>query len=333
MRKSILVMNTGGWIGDMILLTPALRALRAEFPEAHIDMLVNPLVRELMERNPYLDEVIVYDKRGAQKGVRQMRSMADELRAKQFDTAVILHPNSVRSAVLAFMAGIPERVGANQRGRGFFLTTKVKRRGNIHEIQRYLDTVNSIADTNHDAKLEFWGINKDDESFAEHTLADYTCPIIGINPCTTWPSKQWPTERFARLIDLLSEQFSARVVLTGIAGDVHVGNEIMGQVSSKPLNLIGHTTLWQLGALISRCTLYITCDSGPMHVSAALGTPTIALFGPTDPIRHGPFGAGHTVVKKDMRCSPCYERKCESCDCMLAIQVEDVMEVIKERFF
>ena len=190
MRKNILVMNTGGWIGDMILLTPALRALRMAYPESHIEMLINPLVRELMERNPYLDEIIVYDKRGAQKGIRQMRSMADKLRAKQFDTAAILHPNSVRSAVLAFMAGIPERIGANQRGRGFFLTTKVKRWGNIHEIQRYLDAVSPIADTSHDAKLEFWGISKDDESFAEHTLADCTSPIIGINPCTTWPSKQ-----------------------------------------------------------------------------------------------------------------------------------------------
>jgi len=331
MSKNILVMQTGGWIGDMILLTPALRALRSAFPEARLEILVNPLVRELMERNPYLDEVVVYDKRGAQKGIRQMRRMADRLRAKQFDTGVILHPNSVRSAILSFMAGIPERIGANQRGRGLFLTTGVKRRKNIHEVQRYLDIVSPIAGTDHDAKLEFWGVDSDDELFAERILAGCATPVIGMNPCTTWPSKQWSVERFARLADLVSEQLGAQVVLTGTKKDVHIGNEIMRLVSSKPLNLIGRTTLWQLGALISRCRLYVTNDSGPMHISAAVGTPTIALFGPTDPVRHAPFGAGHTVVRKDTRCSPCYERKCKSQDCMRAIQVEDVMEVMKIR--
>jgi len=122
-------------------------------------------------------------------------------------------------------------------------------------------------------------------------------------------------------------------VLTGTAGDVLVGNEIMGQVSSRPLNLIGHTNLWQLGALISRCALYITCDSGPMHISAAVKTSTVALFGPTDPVRHGPFGTGHEVVRKEMQCSPCYKRKCKSSDCIREIQIEDVMKAIKKRFF
>jgi heptosyltransferase-2 len=352
-RSKILIMHTGGWIGDMILLTPALRALRKEFPEAHISMLVNPLVRDLMERNPYLDEVIVYDKRGAQRGIRQMREMADRFREKRFDTAIILHPNSVRSGFLAYMAGIPERIGAKLKvGQTkmsvapFFLTTKVKRRTNIHEVQRYLDVVSSIVGANQDGKLEFWGIDRDDEHFAEHALAvwlsslpafppsgfpafsPHSGPVIGMNPCTTWPSKQWSAERFARLADLLSHRFGARVLLTGGPGDVHLGSEITRRASSQPINFIGSTTLWQLGALIKRCDLYITCDSGPMHISAAVGIPTIALFGPTDPIRHGPWGKGHIVVRKKTRCSPCYERECKSRDCMQAIQVEDVMAVV-----
>ncbi len=323
--ERILVMQTGGWIGDMILLTPALRALRGKFPGAYIAMLVNPLVQSLMERNPYLSEVIVYDKRGTHKGVRQMWRMADRLKAKQFDTAVILHPNSIRSAFLAYTAAIPERVG-----RGFLLTTKVKHRADVHEIQRYLDIVSPIVGTDHDKKLEFWGIDEDDEDFADRVLAHHTSPIIGINPCTTWLSKQWPAERFARLADLLSERFGTRVLLTGGQGDVDLGNKITRQVSSKPLNLIGNTSLWQLGALIKRCQLYITCDSGPMHISAAVGTPTVALFGPTDPVRHGPYGEGHIVIRKYTRCSPCYERECKSRECMLAIQVEDVMKTATE---
>ena len=326
--KNILVMQTGGWIGDMILLTPALRALKKQFPEARISMLINSLVRDLMDRNPYLNEVMVYDKRSERRGIRGLRRMADELRTKQFDAAVILHPTSVRSAVLAYMAGIPQRVGANLPGRWPFLTTKVKRRTNIHEVQRYLDIISPIVGVGHDEELEFWGIGEDDEEFVEQALAGHTGPVIGINPCTTWPSKRWPVERFARVADLLFQRYGARVLLTGGPGDVPLGDEIMERVSWEPVNLIGHTTLWQLGALIRRCDLYITCDSGPMHISAAVNTPTIAIFGPTDPIRHGPYGEGHRVVRKDMPCSPCYERKCRTYDCMKAVQVEDVMSAM-----
>ena len=331
MMKNILIMQTGGWIGDMILLTPALRALRMEFLQARIEMLVNPLVRDLMGRNPHLDEVIVYDKRGEHRGIRRMRWMAKELRAKQFDTAVILHPSSIRSAVLAFMAGVPERIGTNLRGRGPFLTTKIERQTNIHEVQRYLGIISPIVGTDHDGKLEFWGIKEGDRRAAEHILRGHAGPVIGINPCTTWPSKRWPAERFAALVDLLSRQFGAYILITGGPDDPLIGDEIMECVSSQPLNLIGRTNLWQLGALIKRCDLYITCDSGPMHISAASGTPTIALFGPTDPVRHRPHGAKHVVVKKDVQCSSCYKRKCrrKENDCMQAIQVEDIAKVVE----
>lgn len=331
--KNILVMHTGGWIGDMILLTPTLRALRKQFPGSRISMLLLPLVWDLMERNPYVDEIIVYDKRDTQKGLRQMWKMADRLRSKQFDIAIILHPNSIRSGILAYISGIPERIGTKLQGNSFFLTTKVKRQADIHEVHRYLNIISPVVGTNHDGKLEFWGIKDEDEEFANRFFND--SPIIGINVSTTWPSKQWQLEKFARLIDLLSYQFGARVVLTGAENDVKLGNEIMKHANVKTiLNLAGRTTLWQLGALIKRCDLYITCDSGPMHISAALGTPTIALFGPTDPVRHRPYGEGHVAIRKDTGCDPCYHRECknESPSCMQAIQVEDIMEVA-EKFF
>ncbi len=330
-KSKILVMHTGGWIGDMILLTPALRALRKELPKAHISILVRPLVRDLMKRNPYLHEVMVYDKRGKHRGIRQMRKFGHRLNAKRFDTAIILHPNSIRSALLAYIAGIPERVGANMRGRELLLTAKVKRRDDIHEVQRYLDVISPVVGTGHDGRLEFWGVGRDDEAFADSILAGHAGPVIGINPCTTWPSKQWPAERFARLADLLAQQFGACVLITGGPGDFHIADRITKLASSEPVNLIGSTTIWQLGALIKRCCLYITCDSGPMHISVAVDTPTIALFGPTDPVRHGPYGSGHKVMRKETRCSPCYQRECKRRDCMNAIQVEDIMKVVESR--
>ena len=362
--KNLLIMHTGGWIGDMILLTPALRELKEKFPDCKMSMLLLPLVRELMERNPYLDEIIVYDKRDTQKGFRQMRDMASFIKSKQFDTAIILHPNSVKSAVLAYMAGIPERIGFKLTGNGFFLTTKVNRRRDIHEVERYLDIITPVAGTNLNDKLEFWGIEQSDEEFANDVLKSPLPPfskggvrtsafsrgmvkfppfergikgdlklVVGLNVSTTWKTKQWDVKRFARLAEMMYNELGVISVLTGGKSDVQLGEKIMelAKDSEYLLNLTGRTTLWQLGAIIKHCDLYITCDSGPMHISAALNTPTITLFGPTDPVRHRPYGEGHTVIKKDMKCSPCYERECKNRNfaCMEAIQVEDVMDSIR----
>jgi heptosyltransferase II len=336
--KNILIMHTGGWIGDMVLLTPALRGLKKNFPDCKMSMLVLPLVRELMERNPYLDEIIVYDKRNTQKGFRQMREMASHLKSKDFDTAIILHPNSVKSAILAYMAGIPERIGLKLAGNGFFLTTKTKQRKNIHEVRRYLDIIAPIAGIDLDDRLEFWGIEQSDEEFVNRyeggKMRDEKKQFIGLNVSTTWKTKQWRVEKFAYLTELLYKEMGAMSVLTGGKSDINLGERIMNLAPDSDkyiINLTGRTTLWQLGAIIKRCNLYITCDSGPMHISAALNTPTIALFGPTDPIRHRPYNERHIVIKKDMKCSPCYERECKKRDfaCMEAIQVDDVMDSVR----
>ena len=333
--KNLLIMHTGGWIGDMVLLTPALRALKSEFPDCRMTMLVLPLVRELMERNPYLDEIVVYDKRNEQKGFHSLMAIAKQLRSMAFDTTIILHPNSVNSAIIAYMAHIPKRIGLKLTGNGFFLTTKINRRPNIHEVQRYLDIILPIAGTGFFDRLEFWGIEQDDEDFAKRIIADDLGEkVAGINISTTWQTKQWKIERFAHLAELLYDQLGIKSILTGGKSDAQSGQKIIEIASNSDeyiLDFTGKTTLWQLGAIIKHCNFYITCDSGPMHISSALGTPTITLFGPTDPIRHRPYGEGNIVIKKDMKCSPCYKRECKNRDfaCMDAIQVEDVYKITK----
>jgi len=331
--KNILIMHTGGWIGDMVLLTPALRALKSKLPDCRMTMLVRPLVSELMERNPYLDEIVVYDKHGGQKGFRGMIAMAKQLRAKSFDTAIILHPNSVSSALIAYMAHIPQRVGLRLAGNGLFLNTRVDRRSDIHEVQRYLDIVAPIAGTGFSDKLEFWGIGHEDEEFAKSVTADLDSKIAGINISTTWQTKRWKIERFARLAELLHNQLGIKSILTGGKSDIQIGQQIM-KIAPDPdtyiLDLTGRTTLWQLGAIIGNCDSYITCDSGPMHISAALDTSTIALFGPTDPVRHRPYGDGHIAMRNWRECGPCYRRECKKgALCMESIQAEDVFEIIE----
>lgn len=338
--ENILIMHTGGWIGDMVLLTPALRSLKNKFPNCKMTMLVLPLVSELMSRNPYLDEIITYDKNKTQKGFQEMRKMANELKSRHFDTAIILHPNSVKSAILAYMSGIPNRIGTKLIGNQFFLTTKIKRRRNIHEIERYLDIISPIVGTGLDDKLEFWGIEQTDENFADEVLKDKeeSDLIIGLNVSTTWQTKMWRIDRFAKLAETLNNQYGATIILTGSKSDIQLGEKITEFLSGSSeyiINLIGKTTLWQLGAIIKRCDIYVTCDSGPMHISAGLGTRTVALFGPTDPVRHRPYGYGHVIVKKDIKCSPCYKRECKykNSVCMEAIYVNDVMESIHPMIF
>lgn len=334
--KRILVTQTGGWIGDMILLTPALRALRHAYEEAHITMLVRPLVVQLMTDNPYVDELMIYDKRGEDKGILKLLSLSRRLRELQFDLAVVLHPNSLRSALIPCLARIPERIGTRISGRGIFLTNSVSDRDDIHEVERYLRVLELIGISNPEPKLEFWH-KMEDRLTVERILAEYgiydSDIVVGVNPGTTWETKRWPLERFAEVINAILRKFNARVVLTGSPAEKPLGDRLKELTSKEFVNLIGKTDLRQLGALIERMSLYLTCDSGPMHIAAAVNTPTIALFGPTSPVRHSPYGDGHVVIQKQIECNPCYERTCHrNYECMKAIEVKEVWQHIEQHF-
>ena len=290
--NKILVMHTGGWIGDMVLLTPALRELRRRFPESHISMLIRPLVNELMKRNPYVDGVIVHN---PHKGFRQFLDIVRSLSAQKFDAVFILHPNSISSGFIAYFAGIPERIASDLKIRNILITRKIENSPRVHEVQRYLNTV-SYDPTLHNEKLEFWGIREEDRAFAKEFIAqlDPSKPIIGINISTTWQSKQW--SGFPDLINTIMKE--SNVIITGRPEDISSYGVIEKISGGSIINLTGKTTLFQLGAIIERCDVYVTCDSGPMHISAAIDISTVALFGPTDSVRHGPYGEGHIVIKK-----------------------------------
>ncbi|HIE29975.1 TPA: lipopolysaccharide heptosyltransferase II [Candidatus Poribacteria bacterium] len=332
--ERILVTQTGGWIGDMILLTPTLRALRYAYENSHITMLVRPLVQKLMIDNPYLDKLMIYDKRREDRGILKLLYLSQRLRELRFDLAVVLHPNSLRSGLIPYLARIPERIGTRINGRGIFLTHSVNDRDDIHEVERYLRVLKLIGINNPEPKLEFWQ-TIEDRSTVEQFLAE--CGIansdilVGVNPGTTWESKRWKLERFAEVIDVLIRKFKARVVLTGSPAEKSLGDRLKELVSREFVNLIGQTDLRQLGALIERMSFYLTCDSGPMHLAAAVNTPTIALFGPTSPIRHAPYGAGHVVIYKPLECSPCYERTCgRRHECMDAIEVREILQHVDD---
>ncbi len=335
MRNRILVTQTGGWIGDMVLLTPTLKALKIAYPQSHLALLVRPLVAGLMETHPYIDEIIIGSKGRGLNRLPSFWKSVSEIRRSDFDLAVVLHPTSFRNAMIPFLALIPERIGSNVSGRGILLTRTCTDRTDLHEVHRYLRVLELINIREPNAKLEFWHTDADRHAARQILATHGVSPkehLIGVNLGTTWRTKRWSLENFAEVITQVQNRFGVQILLTGSTAEIPLGEALAGIVKVETINLIGKTTLMQLGALIESCTFYLTCDSGPMHIAAAVGTPTIALFGPTSPIRHGPHGDSHEAIEKPVECRPCYKRKCMRKDqphlCMTEIDPNEVVAQI-----
>ena len=335
MSNRILVTQTGGWVGDMVLLTPALRALKIAYPQSHLVLLIRPLVAGLMADHPYVDEVVLDCKGSALSRLPSFWKSVSEIRRSDFNLAVVLHPTSFRNALIPFLAGIPERIGSDVSGRGILLTQACPDRTDLHEVHRYLRVLKLIDIHEPTAKLEFWHTDADRDTthqiLSTHGISSGQ-NLIGVNLGTTWRTKRWPLENFAAVITQVQRRFGARILLTGSTAEIPLGETLAQIAKVEVINLIGKTTLMQLGALIERCNFYLTCDSGPMHIAAAVGTPTIALFGPTSPTRHGPYGKNHEVIEKSVECRSCYKRKCMRKDlpylCMTEISPNQVVAQI-----
>ena len=335
--QNILVCQTGGWIGDMVLLTPALRALKQAYPESRLELLLRPLVSDLMESHPYVDACIVDEK--TEGRFRSLTKLVRRIRRRSFDLAVVLHPTSFRNALLPFLARIPMRIGTNVSGRGMLLTKSCADDTNVHEVHRYLRVLPLLdIDTTSDG-LEFWHTDADRQCVENLLRAEgVSCDdrLIAINLGTTWQTKRWKVESFAEVIQQITHLAQGtKVVLTGSPTEQTLAEAL--PASLPTINLVGKTSILQLGALLERCEVCLTCDSGPMHIAAAVNTPTVALFGPTDPVRHRPYGIGHTVIEKPVSCRPCYKRSCHLQDtpylCMQEIGTDEVVKAVETELY
>ena len=346
--EKILVCHTGAWIGDMVLLTPSLRVLKQEFPDASLTLLLRPLVADLMKTNPYVDRRIVDSKIGS--GYLSFTRMVWKLRRYNFDMAVVMHPTSIRNALLPFFARIPIRVGSTYKVRDLFLTATCQNRTDIHEVEKYLNVVGTFTDKNSRylnvndkakpdfaTQLEFWHTDEDRQVIlkilTEEGVTDND-RLLAINLGTTWMTKQWRVENFDKVIEQILERLpNIRIVLVGSSAELSLAENM--KFSGSTINLIGKTDLLQLGALLELCDVCLTCDSGPMHIAAAVGTPTVSLFGATSPVRHRPYGSGHRIIEKPVACRPCYNRSCNRKDtrflCMKEIAVDEVTETLVEK--
>ena len=329
-------MRATNWLGDAVMSLPSIRAIRQIFPHAHISLVARPWVADLYARETAIDRIILYT---AQKGLRAKRNFAALLRREHFDAAILLQ-NAFDAALIAWLAGIPERIGYNRDARGLLLTQAipVPEPGEIPRHQRfyYLELLRRAAMIERypdSGPIRLEGIDEARVAGTAHLRRlGVSSPAIGISPGAAYGNaKRWLPERFAAVAQSLSP---SAVLLFGSAGERALCETVAGQLrrgGTEVRNLAGETTLREFIDLAAACRLFLTNDSGAMHVSSALGVPTVAVFGATDDTTTGPTGPLARVVREHAECSPCLLRECPiDHRCMTAVTVERTAAVAQE---
>lgn len=338
--KKILVVRTDR-IGDVVLSTPVLRALRDNYPRSYIAVMVSPQARELVEDNPYLNEVIVYDKDKKDRGLLGFWRFVMGLKRKKFDLAIVLHTKK-RTNLITYLADIPKRIGYHDTKFGFLLTDKIKDTrmlGLHHEVDYCLDILRKLGLTIKE-RIPHLAVKKECVFEADALLLEAGIKredkIAGIHPGASCISKRWLKDRFVVLANHLVEDYGLKIVLFACGtDDMAVANDIAKEVRYPAINLAGKTSLSQLAALLKRCRLLISNDSGPVHIASAVGIPVISIFGRNQaglsPVRWGPIGKHDRYLHKEVGCSVCLAHKCViGFDCLKAITVEDVLKTVDE---
>ena len=290
--QRILILRMGPF-GETLLTTPVIRALRRRFPEAYIAYMVAPGREDLVSENPNLDEVITYSV--------SIPKLIYEMAKRSFQMAVVLQP-TFRLVLHTFLARIPVRIGfETNSGKGRLLHVAVPNNINQHETARYLDVVRGIG-IEPDNEVPEMFVNEGAQEWADDFLSGVGVlsdrPLIGLNPGSGSESRRWSKTGFAEVGDRLHQKWDTQIFIT--AGDVEgsLPHEVADLMSCSPIILTG-TTPMQLGAMLQKFHLYISNDTGPMHMSTAVKTPTIALFGASNPRQWGPYWQPHTVIARE----------------------------------
>jgi len=314
-------------LGDVVHTLPSLAALRTLYPEAHISWVIEEAASDLIQDHPLLDRVLLSRRKRwqahpwAPETRREVRSFFMALRDRPYDLVIDFH-GLFKSAILAYLSGGKRRLGyaSLQELSGLFYTERIPEDMDKHAVDRYLDFIRYLG--MEDPPVTFPipappGVKERAQTLLMQV--GITGDFIAINPVALWPTKLWSEEQFASLADQIMGELSIPVLFTGGKDDVPYITRILTALSHHGINLAGCTSLRELAEIYRRARLVITTDSGPMHIAAAVGTKTIALFGPTDPRRTGPYGGGHKVIRLNLDCSPCFRKTCHDRRCMAGI--------------
>ena len=336
--KKILVVILAG-LGDLVMSSAAVRSLKNKFPDCEMDFLVFAQNRELAQNCPYIREVFVLNRQPSFKGLAENMGTFLRLRKRRFDLAVNLYNifsslGGLRMFFLFVIIKARQSLGRNTDGKGFFYNLKINDSMYFkkHQVEYMLDVVGVLGSDISDKRLEVW-YDKSKEGRIREFLRSQGISendiIIGINPGGSRPSRRWPVEKFAALIKLILQRYPAKIVITGTRGELPLAEKTKGQAGSNVVISSGMLGLSELIILISRCKVYITNDTGPMHIANVLGVPVIALVG-GGPEATFPFIKEKiTLVKSEVACSPCYSHTCnKGVLCLNAVEPAMAMEAL-----
>ncbi len=322
--SNILLIKPGA-IGDLLELTPVIRALADRFRGARITLLVGTKeTATLFLHNPRVSEVIVWDKRGEHKSLVSLMKLWSRLRRRKYDLVVHFQRSNPKAWILA-SAAFPCRV----------LVYHKSRRTDVHVLDNYLDTIAPLGIPEQERRLELY-TGREDDAYAEGLFSREgwsSGVVIALNPGASNDVKVWGISQFTELADALAETLSAKIIIIGGKEDTSLAERIAGNTKkARPIVMAGKTTLLQLGAVLRKCDLLISGDTGPLHLATAVGTRVVGLYGSVDPVRTGPVGPGHRVMQaKDVPCVPCRSLTCAHSvrlECMNRITVRDVLDVV-----
>jgi ADP-heptose:LPS heptosyltransferase len=324
--RSILVIKLRA-VGDVILSTIVTGNIRNAFPDARVDYLTEPPSVDIFGGNPSVDEVLVFDS-SRMSGLGLIRMV----RRRRYDLVIDLFCNP-RTALVTRLSGARYRVGYRFRQRSYAYNILVEPRGGeVHNTQFNLDALEAIGVPVVDRSLHF-SYSPEDEAIVRglpESVAGKNELVVGINTGGGWYTKRWGLEKYAELADRLVEEMDARIILLwGPRQREDV--EQLQRLMTRPALIPPATTLKQLGALLRRCNFIVSNDSGPMHLAAAVGTPVLGVFGPTNPVLQGPYGTQHMVVRNEgLDCLGCNLTKCPIGNvCMTDLTVDDVLKAAK----
>ena len=324
--KNILIIKLR-YIGDVLLATPTVRAIKAARTDVRVTMMVNRGTEDVLSGNPNMDEIVVLDKGSL---AAQWRLIAG-LRRRQFDTVIDLTDGD-RSAFLTWISGAPVRIGFNDehRWRGRYYTELVQPLPGIrHRIDRDLEALKPMNIQAGSKDPQLW-LTPEEENSADQLLdqlgVQRSQSIVILQPGARYWFKAWPPERFAELADRLTSQYGYQVLIGGSDQDIDLAQQIRQTAKSKPIIMAGRTTIKQFAAIARKSALFVGSDSGAMHIASAVGTPVVALFGPSSPREWGPRGGPVEVVYKEIDCRSCFHPICARGEenCMRLIAVHEV---------
>ncbi|MBE3100251.1 MAG: lipopolysaccharide heptosyltransferase I [Planctomycetes bacterium] len=335
-------------LGDVVQALPVLTALRESHPQAHLAWLVSTAFADILRGHPRLDDVRVFDRRrfgriGRSLGITtEFMAFIENLRRERFTTVLDLQ-GLFRSGFLAAATGAKSRVGfasARELATLFYTDAVPLPHEDMHAVDRYLALARHVGLADPKA-TDHLPAPAETRAAVRRRLQDEGLgpdePFVVVCTYARWATKQWPAERFAEVLLRLHAETGARGVLAGSAAATDVGRRIAtAAAGARPIDLSDRTTLKEMAALAAEARAMVTNDSGPMHVAAAVGTPVVAVFGPTHPGRTGPYGPGHHVLVGKAPCRPCFRREClyssgpRALACLLTVTAEEVARHLME---